>query len=65
MNKPSKTNIRTFVRFNNRTFKCGKYTFVPALINTGDRYISIMKKVRLQLHSKNFDNFVLAKNFCY
>ena len=32
MNKPSKTNIRTFVHFNNRTFKCGKYTFVPALL---------------------------------
>ena len=34
MNKPSKTNIRTFVRFNNRTFECGKYTFVPALTQT-------------------------------
>ena len=32
MNKPSKTNIQTFVGFNNRTFKCGKYTFVPALV---------------------------------
>ena len=32
MNKPSKTNIRTFVCFNNRTFECGKYTFVPALV---------------------------------
>ena len=31
MNKPSKTNIPTFIRFNNRTFECGKYTFVPAL----------------------------------
>ena len=26
MNKPSKTNVRKFVRFNNRTFECGKYT---------------------------------------
>ena len=33
MNKPSKTNIQTFVRFNNRTFECGKYTFVPALVS--------------------------------
>ena len=32
MNKPIKTNIRTFVRFNNRTFECRKYTFVPALV---------------------------------
>ena len=35
MNKPSKTNIRTFVRSNNRTFECGKYTFVPALVEIG------------------------------
>ena len=35
MNKPSKTNIRTFVRFNSRTFKCGKYTFIPALLVIG------------------------------
>ena len=27
----AKQTIRTFVRFNNRTFECGKYTFVPAL----------------------------------
>ena len=29
-----KQTIRTFVRFNNRTFECGKYTFVPALHST-------------------------------
>ena len=31
MNQVKQT-IRTFVRFNNRTFECGKYTFVPALL---------------------------------
>ena len=31
MNQVKQT-IRTFVRFNNRTFECGKYTFVPALV---------------------------------
>ena len=30
MNQVKQT-IRTFVRFNNRTFECGKYAFVPAL----------------------------------
>ena len=33
MNQVKQT-IRTFVRFNNRTFECGKYTFVPALYMT-------------------------------
>ena len=33
MNQVKKT-IQTFVRFNNRTFECGKYTFVPALEKT-------------------------------
>ena len=31
MNQVKQT-IRTFVRFNNRTFECGKYAFVPALV---------------------------------
>ena len=31
MNQVKQT-IRTFIRFNNRTFECGKYTFVLALV---------------------------------
>ena len=30
--KSKKQMIRTFVRLINRTFECGKYTFVPALL---------------------------------
>ena len=44
-NKPSKINIRTFINFNNRTFECGKYTFVSALrindYSLENSYISI------------------------
>ena len=31
-----KQTIRTFVHFNNRTFECGKYAFVPALVESDD-----------------------------